>query len=1042
MKQKSFLFLIILWFTISITYSQTINLKFTAKLDSLDIPLDSIQIQNLSQGGDTMLYHPDTLLLLYLTTGYNDQLKGLGAFHVQINYPNPFIETTFFNVTVPEHGKVSIHVFDISGRKVAFFEDNLKAGVHKFSFTAGIRGFYFANIKFMDTENTLKMLCLTNSTNRKQEIRRKDFYDLNHEQKLSNSKSGFNYSIGDQLSTIGYYQYHMDTAFFVPSQDTIVQFNFYTQAFVCGVMLLDIRDGQSYNTVKIGPLCWMAENINIGSMILVDQSQTNNGIIEKYCYDDITTNCDTYGGLYQWNETMQYQVYMKAPGICPNGWYVPGENEWKLLEGTVDSQYGVGDSIWNQGGWRGFDAGLNVKSTTGWYNNQNGTDLYGFNALPAGYRYYNPAKFQDMTFSAHFWYNGVSVKRRAVNYIYDNIYRASYNTNNGLSVRCVKDTCTLLPTQANAGPDTLNIIDDSITLMGNNPIVGQGFWSKLFGIGGVFSDSLNPLSLFTGFSGKTYKLVWTISNACGISYDTVILRFSANTKPCQGVSSFIYGGQVYNTIQIGSQCWMKENLNIGTMINGSDDPTNNSIIEKYCYSDDSINCDIYGGLYQWNEMMNYTVLPGNQGICPNNWHIPTDNEWKLLEGTADNIYSYGHSEWNNFDYRGFDGGLNLKSNFGWSSGGNGTDWYEFSALPAGLRNPYVQFSGIDEVSDFWTSTQISINNSLRRDFVFNSEQINRTEYFKEYGLSIRCVMDCWPQPTQSNAGPDSAFIVGDTMVLMGNTPVFGKGKWSIASGTVGIFADSTNPTTIFVGLQGITYELVWTISNSCGSSTDTVRLAFDTHIFICGDTITDSRDSKRYGSTKIGVQCWLSENMNIGLKINGTTNQSNNGLVEKYCYNDVEDSCGVYGGLYMWDEMMQYINDTTTQGICPLGWHIPTDFEWKVMEGTVDSQYGVGDPEWDNMLMRGYDAGTNLKSTNSWNNNWVGTDLFGFNALPGGLGTTIGTFGEVGVLAYFWTSEQIDLTFAWHRYLMTSIPKVARMQKDKGSRLGVRCILD
>ena len=82
--------------------------------------------------------------------------------------------------------------------------------------------------------------------------------------------------------------------------------------------------------------------------------------------------------------------------------------------------------------------------------------------------------------------------------------------------------------------------------------------------------------------------------------------------------------------------------------------------------------------------------------------------------------------------------------------------------------------------------------------------------------------------------------------------------------------------------------------------------------------------------------------------IHGTMEQSNNGIIEKYCYNNEPDSCTKYGGLYQWNEMMQYTTQQGAQGICPPGWHLPTDEEWKVLEGAVDSQYGIGDPEWDN----------------------------------------------------------------------------------------------
>ena len=75
---------------------------------------------------------------------------------------------------------------------------------------------------------------------------------------------------------------------------------------------------------------------------------------------------------------------------------------------------------------------------------------------------------------------------------------------------------------------------------------------------------------------------------------------------------------------------MAENLNVGTRISGSSNQTNNSIIEKYCYDDLEANCNTYGGLYQWDEAMQYSATEGVKGICPTGWHLPTDAEWTTL----------------------------------------------------------------------------------------------------------------------------------------------------------------------------------------------------------------------------------------------------------------------------------------------------------------------------------------------------------------------------------------------------------------------------
>ncbi len=82
-----------------------------------------------------------------------------------------------------------------------------------------------------------------------------------------------------------------------------------------------------------------------------------------------------------------------------------------------------------------------------------------------------------------------------------------------------------------------------------------------------------------------------------------------------------YDTCTYNTVQLGTQCWLRKNINVGSIINSSALPTNNSTLEKYCYNNDSATCQSEGALYEWNEAVNYDGS-NRQGICPNGWHMP------------------------------------------------------------------------------------------------------------------------------------------------------------------------------------------------------------------------------------------------------------------------------------------------------------------------------------------------------------------------------------------------------------------------------------
>jgi len=196
------------------------------------------------------------------------------------------------------------------------------------------------------------------------------------------------------------------------------------------------------------------------------------------------------------------------------------------------------------------------------------------------------------------------------------------------------------------------------------------------------------------------------------------------------------------------------------------------------------------------------------------------------------------------------------------------------------------------------------------------------------------VANCIPDPTQADAGADQNDVLITKSVLQGNTPVYGVGNWNVITGNGGSIQEPGNPNSQFFGLAGESYELEWAISNSCGSTSDIVSISFDENaVWQCGSPIIDNRDEKLYATAQIGEQCWMAENLNVGARINGVNNQTDNSTIEKYCYNNIDANCDIYGGLYQWDEMMGYTSTQGVQGICPTtgGWHLPTDADYNLL---------------------------------------------------------------------------------------------------------------
>jgi uncharacterized protein (TIGR02145 family) len=218
--------------------------------------------------------------------------------------------------------------------------------------------------------------------------------------------------------------------------------------------LKDLRDGQVYKTTTIDipsknySEVWMAENLNyryLGPTLTEDSS--------SFCYGDESVNCTKYGRLYLWSATMDSAGIIKgntangcgygskcAPsgtvrGVCPQGWHFPSYDEWEALIVAVDgsiTEYTSSNT-----------AGSKLKSVTGWSDSGNGTDTFGFSALPVGYRNYN-GNYYSEGYGAPFWSstgnNSNDAYDMGVYYDFGDAY-LDYgdNKNFGLSVRCLKD---------------------------------------------------------------------------------------------------------------------------------------------------------------------------------------------------------------------------------------------------------------------------------------------------------------------------------------------------------------------------------------------------------------------------------------------------------------------------------------------------------------------------------------------------------------------------------------------------------------------------
>lgn len=259
------------------------------------------------------------------------------------------------------------------------------------------------------------------------------------------------------------------------------------------------------------------------------------------------------------------------------------------------------------------------------------------------------------------------------------------------------------------------------TVLKNNTENGTGI--------GSFTSNLNSLLPET----KYYVRAYAVTSA-GIAYGNELSFTTDIDFPVKDADN-----NGYNTVTIGTQVWMKENLkttkyNDGTTIPNVTGTTEwqNLLTPGYVWfnNDQSTYKNLYGALYNW-----YAVNTGK--LCPSGWHVPSDSEWKTLEMYLGMTQVQADS----FIYRGTNEASKLKSTSGWGVNDDGTNTSGFTALPGSCRSPGVEDFVNASFGNWWTSTLSDTEKSISRGIGYLNSRIARNMIPKNYGFSVRCVKD-------------------------------------------------------------------------------------------------------------------------------------------------------------------------------------------------------------------------------------------------------------------------------------------------------------
>jgi uncharacterized protein (TIGR02145 family) len=334
----------------------------------------------------------------------------------------------------------------------------------------------------------------------------------------------------------------------------------------------------------------------------------------------------------------------------------------------------------------------------------------------------------------------------------------------------------------------------------------------------------------------------------------------------------------------------------------------------------------------------------------------------------------------------------------------------FTATPVnGGTLPSFQWkvNGINVGSDSTAYTYTPSNNDLVSCLLTSNftctngnPSISNTINMSVNGNPVVTFTPCFDTVTTPNAKP---------FKLKGGIPLGGTYSGTGVSG--GIF----NPAIAGAGTHVITYT--YTNVALCSANAFVTIETRNASPVTCGNLITDIRDNKVYPTVQIGTQCWLAANLNYGSQIPGSVYQRDNCIVEKYCYNDIPARCTSGSVFYQWDELMQYDLSVSDQGLCPPGWHVPTENDWNTLFANWTNNGFAGSP----LKYSGYS---------------------GFNALLAGSRLFNTSWSYNGSATFFWSSTAYTSTKAWAHTMNDYDPSVALYPATRANAFSVRCLKD
>ncbi len=657
--------------------AQTITLTFTGKdAQNKIVPLNRVVIANQTRDWQHTIYYPDTNLTMGIT-GIDNPIGSNNDSPIRLskNVPNPFDGISEFSLQLFEPGVISMEVYDLSGKMVTTYQGKLPVGVHTFKVLLNTAQSYLLTARLGGNIATIKMV--NNGNAGENAIRYvgqggscPSIVDLKSDSKGTTNKP---FAKGDKMTYIGY-----ATINGVEYTSQIIEKNQMTSENI-GLTFNDPGqpwpcgtkiadiDGNTYNTVLIGEQCWMKENLK-------------------------TTKYADGFPISQGTHSSDEEPY----------WYYPND------EASNKSAYGL---LYT---WPTVVRGTSVDvpceqgiCPTGWHvpSNKEWNELFDYVERKSEY--------------------GCGGDNEA-------IAKALASTTGWTNIT---NTCAIGDNPSSNNATGFSAVPAG---KGNGSSFSDFRATAAFWSASQYSyyDQLYPYVHYLQYHNAYVTNTWTYSDN-GFSVRCV-RGDGTYSKPCPTSLKDVEGNE-YSTVKLGKQCWMKENLRTTKYADGTTisqgGSTSTTVAYWYYPNGDSSNKLTYGLLYNFYAVMHGSSTSiswiGEQGICPEGWHVPSSDEWLMLEDYVAEQFASGETA------------KALASTTGWEPCDSGPGYRPlynnrsgFNAFPAGCRSgASYEYEYFGEATYFWSGLGLCW-------YIGHCNNRIKTTSWSDYcGLSVRCLQD-------------------------------------------------------------------------------------------------------------------------------------------------------------------------------------------------------------------------------------------------------------------------------------------------------------